>query len=168
MTIITVMMIIKTTIILIMIAIVMIVLMAISIMVTVTLLLIQVSAAHLKTRHMCWWSNPELYRWITTLMAPDRRTITKQQWSIHQKHDDVIKWKHFPRYWPFVGEIPQSPVNSPHRGQWRGALMFSLIYAWTNGWVRKRVVSGLRPHRAHYDLIIMIYPYFTGYSQIHF
>ena len=21
-------------------------------------------------------------------------------------HDDVIKWKHFPRYWPFVREIP--------------------------------------------------------------
>ena len=42
-------------------------------------------------------------------------------------HDDVIKWKHLPRYWPFVGGIHQSPVNSPHKGQWRGALMFSLI-----------------------------------------
>ena len=40
-------------------------------------------------------------------------------------HDDVIKWKHFPRYWPFVRGIQQSPVNSPHKGQWRGALMFS-------------------------------------------
>ena len=45
-------------------------------------------------------------------------------------HDDVIKWKHFPRYWPFVGGIHRSPVNSPHKGQWRGALMFSLICAW--------------------------------------
>ena len=43
--------------------------------------------------------------------------------------DDVIKWKHFPRYWPFVRGIHRSPVNSPHKGQWRGALMFSLIYA---------------------------------------
>ena len=43
-------------------------------------------------------------------------------------HDDVIKWKHFPRNWPFV----RSPVNSPHKGQWRGALMFSLICAWIN------------------------------------
>ena len=42
-------------------------------------------------------------------------------------HGDVIKWKHFPRYWPFVREIHRSPVNSPHKGQWRGALMFSLI-----------------------------------------
>ena len=42
-------------------------------------------------------------------------------------HDDVINWKHFPRYWPFVRRIHRSPVNSPHKGQWRGALMFSLI-----------------------------------------
>ena len=33
------------------------------------------------------------------------------------QHDDVIKWKHFPRYWPFVRGIHRSPVNSPHKGQ---------------------------------------------------
>ena len=27
-------------------------------------------------------------------------------------HDDVIKWKHFPRYWLFVRWIHLSPVNS--------------------------------------------------------
>ena len=32
-------------------------------------------------------------------------------------HDDVIKWKHFPRYWPFVQGIHRPPVNSPHKGQ---------------------------------------------------
>ena len=41
--------------------------------------------------------------------------------------DDVIRWKHFSRYWPFLWGIHRSPVDSPHRGQWRGALMFSLI-----------------------------------------
>ena len=41
-----------------------------------------------------------------------------------QTHDDVIKWKHFSRYWPFVRGIHRSPVNSPHKVQWRGALMF--------------------------------------------
>ena len=45
-------------------------------------------------------------------------------------HDDVIKWKHFPCYWPFVREIHRWPVDFPHKGQWRGALMFSLMYAW--------------------------------------
>ena len=44
-------------------------------------------------------------------------------------HDDVIRWKHFPCYWPFVRGIHRSPVNSPHKGQWRGALMLSLICA---------------------------------------
>ena len=41
-------------------------------------------------------------------------------------HDDVIKWKHFPRYWPCVRGIHRSPVNSPHEGQWHGAFMFSV------------------------------------------
>ena len=44
-------------------------------------------------------------------------------------HDDVIKWKHFPRYWTFERGIHLPPVHSPHKGQWRGALMFSLISA---------------------------------------
>ena len=42
-------------------------------------------------------------------------------------HGDVINWKHFPHYWPFVLGIHRSPVNSPHKGQWHGALRFSLI-----------------------------------------
>ena len=44
-------------------------------------------------------------------------------------HDDVIKWKYFPRHWRFVWGIHRLPVNFPRKGQWRGALMFSLIYA---------------------------------------
>ena len=47
-----------------------------------------------------------------------------------KQYDDVIKWKHFPRYWRFVRGIHRLPVNSPHKGQWRGTLMFSLICAW--------------------------------------
>ena len=59
-------------------------------------------------------------------------------WKIchhEQAHDDVIKRKHFPCYWPFVRGVHWSPVNSPHKGQWGGALMFSLICDWINGWV---------------------------------
>ena len=48
-------------------------------------------------------------------------------------HDDVIKWKHFPRYWPFV----------------RG------ISAWIYGWINNRESGDLRRHRAHYDVILM-------------
>ena len=70
-------------------------------------------------------------------------------------HDDVIKWKHFPRYWPFVRGIHRSPVNSPHKGQWRGALMFSLICVWINGWVNNGKAGDLRRYRAHYDVSVM-------------
>ena len=70
-------------------------------------------------------------------------------------HDDVIKWKHFPRYWPFVRGIHRSPVNSSHKGQWRGALMFSVICVWINDWVNTREAGDLRRHRGHYDVIVM-------------
>ena len=70
-------------------------------------------------------------------------------------HDDVIKWKHFPCYWPFVRGIHRSPVNSPHKGQWRGALMFSLICAWINACVNNRQAGDLRHHRAHFDVTVM-------------
>ena len=72
------------------------------------------------------------------------------------KHDDVIKWKHFPRNWPFVRGIHRSPVNSPHKGQWHGALMFSLICARINDWINNREAGDLRRRRAHYDAIVMI------------
>ena len=68
-------------------------------------------------------------------------------------------WRHqietFPRHWPFVWGIHQSPVNSPHKGQWCGALMFSLICVWMNDWVNNREAGDLRHHRAHYDVTVM-------------
>ena len=48
-----------------------------------------------------------------------------------------------------------SPVNSPHKGQWHRALMFSLICAWINAWVNNREAGVLRRHRVHYDVIVM-------------
>ena len=71
------------------------------------------------------------------------------------RHDDVIKCKHFPHYWPFVRGIHRSPVTSQHKGQWRGALMFSLICVWINGWVNNREAGDLRRYRAHYDVTVM-------------
>ena len=70
-------------------------------------------------------------------------------------HDDVIKWKHFPRYWPFVGGIHRSLVNSPDKGQWRRALMFSLICVWIKGWVNNHEAGDLRRYRTHYDVTVM-------------
>ena len=88
-------------------------------------------------------------------------------------HDNVIKWKHFPGYYPFVRGNHGSTLDSPHKGKWRGALMswillllllllfcflgvflsamFSLICAGTNGWANNRDAGDLSRHRAHYE-----------------
>ena len=71
-------------------------------------------------------------------------------------HDDVLTWNYFPCYWPFVLGIHRSPVNSPHKGQWRGALMFSLICAWIHSLVNNDEAGNLRRHRAHYDVTVML------------
>ena len=81
--------------------------------------------------------------WYGLLLAVDRRDRA------------VIKWKHFPRNWPFVLGIHRSPGNSPYKGQWRGALMFSLICVWINDWVNNRKAGHLRRYRAHYGVIVM-------------
>ena len=49
-------------------------------------------------------------------------------------YEDVIKCRPFPRYWPFMRKIHRLP----HKGQWRRALVFSLICVWTNDWVNNR------------------------------
>ena len=63
-------------------------------------------------------------------------------------HDDVIKWKHFPRYWPLVRGIRA-------QYQWRGALTFSLICARIYDWVNNREADDLGRYRAHYDVTVM-------------
>ena len=39
-----------------------------------------------------------------------------------------------------------------HKGQWRGALMFSLICVWINGWVNNREAGDFRRYHAHCDV----------------
>ena len=75
--------------------------------------------------------------------------------SSNEHHDDVVKWKHFPRYWPFMRGIHRSPVNFPPKGQWRGALMFSLIFTGINGLVNNREAGDLRRYRTRYDVTVI-------------
>ena len=57
----------------------------------------------------------------------------------------------------YVGNSPVTD-ESPHKGQWRGASMFPLICAWTNRWANNGDAGDLRHRRAHYDIIVMLYP----------
>ena len=71
---------------------------------------------------LSFWSTLKTWAWDSIINAPvDCAYIS---WWRHQ-----MEWKRFPRYWPFVRGIHQSPVNSPHKGQWHRALIFSLICA---------------------------------------
>ena len=76
--------------------------------------------------------NPKLVRQHNTATRPlyvcsvFDITHNTHNWPLMgELHDGVIKWTHFPRYWPFVRGIHRLRVNSPHKGQWRGALLFS-------------------------------------------
>ena len=53
--------------------------------------------------------------------------------------------------------IPRSPVDFPRKGQWRGALMFSLIHSWRHGSANSRDAGDLRPHGAYYDVTVMLF-----------
>ena len=80
-------------------------------------------------------------------------SIESEWWLLH---DDVIKWKHFPRHWPLCGEftghrwIPRTKASD--------AELWCFLWSapeWTVGWVSNREAGDLRRHRAHYDVKVM-------------
>ena len=62
----------------------------------------------------------------------------------------------------------RSPMTSPHKhkGQWRGALMFSFICAWINDWVNNRKADDLSRYRAHYYVIVMVWKLIHNHSKV--
>ena len=137
------------------------------------------------TSHFCWPALVQVMAWHQTGTKPlPEPMMTQVQWRIFDvyqpqwfgridtethlqtylqpftgqicRHDDVIKWKHIPRYWPFVRGIHRSPVNSPTKVNVAG-FGVSLICAWTNGWVNNRHAGDLGRNRAHYDVTVMVW-----------
>ena len=102
-----------------------------------------------------WGTSPFLNNWGHSLGEGPARGIMRQKKS----RWIITWWRHqmetFSASLALCGGIHRSLVNSPHKGQWRGALMFSLTCAWINGWVNNRETGDLRRHRAHYDVIVM-------------
>ena len=66
----------------------------------------------------------------------------------------VSWWRH--QMETFSALLALCAGNSPHKGQWRGALMFSVIDARIKGWVNSREAGDLRRDRTHYDVIAMV------------
>ena len=69
-------------------------------------------------------------------------------------HDDVIKWKHFPRYCPFVRGIHRSR-RIPRTKASDAELWCFLWSAWINDWVNNREAGDLRRHRGHHVVNVM-------------
>ena len=103
---------------------------------------IDVNRFAVKALCVVYWRMTQSVNMMAKVNLFDHESCSSGMARIHMwmqliiEHDDVIKWKHFSRYWPFVRGIHRSPVNSPPKGQWRGALMFSFICVWINRWVR--------------------------------
>ena len=87
-------------------------------------------------------------------------------YSLSTLHDDVIKWKLFPRYLPLVRKIHLSQVNSAQSIE-------ALIYCWTNDWANNRDAGDLRCPHAHYAISMMYQSWIkslriaTGIEQEH-
>ena len=86
-----------------------------------------------------WWkylTEISLYLWVTPLPVADSCIVSaaSYSWWRHQMETFSESLAH------------RSPVNSPHKGQWRGALIFPLIYAWINAWSNNREAGDLRRH----------------------
>ena len=109
---------------------------------------------------------------IDLLVIPEKYSLTNVYIITVQK--DLDTNTHFPHFqyrkagmmtWsngnifhvtgPLWGESPGNPLDCPHKGQWRGALMFSLVGAWTNGSANNRDACDLRRHRTNYDVTVM-------------
>ena len=124
---------------------------------------------HIKTNRiilMCYVSVSKILAliWSTMMISCMNKVWT----TFRALHDDVIKWKHFLRNWPFVRGIHRSPVNSKHKGQWRGALMFALICVWIKqswGWRFETQSYSLWRHSNGLFTLYMVFP--GDYSEAH-
>ena len=105
-----------------------------------------------------------------SLFTVDPQGVTKVFEDINVETRDLSQYKHFlPQVWgmmtlsneffftnwPFVRGIHQSLVVLPPKGQWYGAFMFSLIFAWTNSWANNWHTGDFRCHLSHYDVSVM-------------
>ena len=84
----------------------------------------------------------------------------KQFIGCRTETEDIWWWRHQIETFTALLAIcaGNSPVTGefPHKGQWCGALMFYLIWAWINGCVNNVEAGDLRLHSAHYDVTVMM------------
>ena len=97
---------------------------------------------------------------VFSTISGHERTVLSQQKKT--SHDDVITWKHFPRYWPFVRGEFTGPRWTP-RTKASDAELWCLFFicVWINSWVNNGDAGDLRCHGIHYDVTVMPWPEIT-------
>ena len=101
---------------------------------------------------------PEVVIRTTSGATSDEKVVNMATFCFHWRARGVCQ--------SYLNKI-RSPVDSPHKGQLHGALMFSLICVCSNGWSNNRDAGHLRHHRAHYDVTVMYeFVYFVDWPII--
>ena len=104
-----------------------------------------------------WEHGTCLEHYCNVLMAAMTSQITSIMIVCSTVHSGADQRKHqSSASLAFVRGIHRWPVNSPHKGQWRGALMIYLICAWISGCVNNGEAGGLRRHRPLFDVTVMV------------
>ena len=109
---------------------------------------------------------------LVQVMARYRQATShylSQCWPRSMLPYDATWWRHqmetFSALLALCAGNSPVPVNSPHNGQWRGALMFALICIWINDWVNIREAGDLRRHRGHFDVNVITWPQWVNSSS---
>ena len=116
------------------------------------------------------WQNISLY----DTMLNVGRCVMNWSFLCHNSHwwkaHSVVSWWRHPMETFFTllalcaGNSPATG-EFPHKDQWRGALMCSLICAWINGCVNNHEAGDLRRHRTHYDVTVMFINWHKGFES---
>ena len=94
-----------------------------------------------------WWARVQYRIWIFGVWWPSgiRLSTARVAWFMMNSSNGYI----FCVTGHLCGEF------TGHKGQWRGALMFSLICTRINGWVSNSEAGDLRHNCARYDVTVM-------------
>ena len=100
------------------------------------------------------------WRPLCHLVLTPEMIIVSTDWIVFRSGFIIAWWFDIIPWWRHQMETFSAVLaicaGNSHKGQWRGALMFSLICVWIDGWVNNREAGDLRRHRAHYDVIVMM------------
>ena len=114
----------------------------------------------LNSKTMSYLPNTLVCIWRTAYIYHGNHQLFYRAWRIPSKflisqHMMTSSNENFFRVTGHFCGKPSVSGEFHHKGQWCGALIISLICAWTNGWVNNADADDLRRHRAHYDVTVM-------------